>query len=314
MEELEETMISLHCGDSTYLARTAATVSNLVALDSDVDFTALDEGQLSELYQLGEWWREDRATLPGVAQLLRSIRQGEVKYVTYSWGSAFYLECCGAMGSEEPSVQTAGGRRPRPPGAAPQSKCYDRLEDILADARLYSNRVAISQLPKSLLELVPPVEQSLIEILSINVQRIGASLNFVSIDATTGESTYLVSPDTLAQEDRVLLFCPRALPFQALPGGIKSPPQHGYQDVMSGEIPQSVMLLALLTRTFPERVSRAAWVAWADDLSDVTADELASFAYGTLKTKFSARQRRSPVFMFGSRPAIEGLRSMASAR
>lgn len=314
MEELDETMISLHCGSATYLARTAATVSNLVALDGDVDFTVLNEEQISELYQCGEWWREGMGEFPGVAQLLRSVREGEVKYVTYSWGHAFYLECGGAMGSEEPSVQTAGGRRPRPPGAAPQSKCYDRLEDILADARLYANRVVLSQLPKSLLELVPHVERSLVEILGINVQRIGASLNFVSANVATGESTHLVSPDTIAPEDHVLLFYPKASPFQVLPGIVRSPPSHEYQDVMYGEIPQSVMLLAFLTRTFPEQVSRAAWVAWVDDLSEVTADELASFAHGTLRTKFAAGRRRNPVFMFGSRPAIERLKSMASAR
>lgn len=312
MEELDVTTISLHCGDSTYLARTAATVSDLVALDDDVGFTALDEGQISKLYQFGEWWREDRASLPGVAQLLRSVREGKVKYVAYAWNHAFYLECCGTMWSEEPSVQTAGGRPPRPPGAAPQSKRYDHLEDILADARLYSSKIVLSQLPKNLLEMVPHVERSLIEIIGLSVQRIGATLNFIAVNVETGNSTYLISEADVGREDVVIAFCPRTI--QSLPGLKFCASERDYQDTMHGEIPQNVMLLALLTRTFSERVSRAAWVAWADDLSDVTADELASFAHGTLKTKFAAGRSRNPIFMFGSRPAIEKLRSMTSAR
>lgn len=308
MEELAETTISLHCGDATYLSRSKKDLAEFASRDGSIDYSTLDPDLIPDLYQVGEWWREDRRELPGVARLLESVRGGVVGYVPYWWDRGFYLECGERMGDMKPVVQTAGHLLSKMGGKeAPRTKRYDRQEDVLADIRIYGQEYDVARLPRNLLGYVPHVERDILQTIAHGATRLGETLNFIAANVETGESTHLVSEVDAELEDVAIIFCPRAVQF---PPGLRLPaPQRGRQDAMHGEIPQSVMILTHLMRAFPDKVSRTAWVAWADDLSDLTRGELESLTFGTNKTKFFAGRSRIPVFIFGSRAAIEKIRA-----
>lgn len=313
MEELDETPTLINCGDTTYLARSKKLLVELLCQDGDLDFSNIDHDLISELYQLGEWWRKSRRELPGVARLLESVRNGSVGYILHWWDQGFYLERGERAQDMKPVVRTAG-RQPAGSGAkeTPLTGRYDHPEDVFTDISIYDREYDIARLPEKLLENVSIVERDILQTIAYGASRVGETLNFVAVNVETGNSTRQVSEADAEREDVIIVFCPRAI--LSLPGIELPAPRADCEDVMCGEVTMSIMALAHLTLTFPDRIARASCVFWSHDLSEVTVDDLRSLSFGTHKKRFSVPKSRTPIFMFGSKAAISRFKAMASSR